>query len=250
MSNMVFAIKRRGSLKNKNLSKYEVGSWAIGLWRPKLHFEINVWNCFEIRVKKFIKTLGSEPPTRNYKISKTINLKSKDDLFLKSANSLSEIKKLKDNSIDLLITDPPHSDRVPYLELSAIWNNILGYQNVDFENEIIFSNSSEREKTSENYKNDITIFLKEALRVTKQNGLIGIMFNSSNPEDWTIFDEIKSNFIGMYDTDYSVGSIVQDNRANSLKEDKMLIFSKDKLTVKKLNLLKKCKNWTTSFPTN
>ena len=30
------------------------------------------------------------------------------------------------------------------------------------------------------------------------------MFNSSNPEDWTIFDEIKSNFIGMYDTDYSV----------------------------------------------
>ena len=76
------------------------------------------------------------------------------------------------------------------------------------------------------------------------------MFNSSNPEDWTIFDEIKSNFIGMYDTDYSVGSIVQDNRANSLKEDKMLIFSKDKLTVKKLNLLKKCKNWTTSFPTN
>ena len=152
---------------------------------------------------------------------------------MKSANSLSEIKKLKDNSIDLLITDPPHSDRVPYLELSAIWNNILGYQNVDFENEIIFSNSSEREKTSENYKNDITIFLKEALRVTKQNGLIGIMFNSSNPEDWTIFDEIKSNFIGMYDTDYSVGSIVQDNRANSLKEDKMLIFSKDKLTVKK-----------------
>ena len=64
---MVFAIKRRRSSSN-NLSQYEVGSWAIGLWRPKLHFEINVWNCFEIRVKKFIKTLENLPKEGKKKI--------------------------------------------------------------------------------------------------------------------------------------------------------------------------------------
>lgn len=47
MSNMVFAITGRGKTKNQQLEKIEVGSWGIGLWRPDLHFEINVWNCFE-----------------------------------------------------------------------------------------------------------------------------------------------------------------------------------------------------------
>ena len=74
------------------------------------------------------------------------------------------------------------------------------------------------------------------------------MFNSSKIEDWNIFEGLKDYFIGMYDAKYSVGSLVQDNRSNSLKEDKVLIFSKNKLTQEKLNLLKKCDNWTTNFP--
>lgn len=247
MSKMVFAIKRRRNSSN-NLSQYEVGSWAIGLWRPKLHFEINVWNCFEIRVKKFIKTLENLQDDNTYKPSKSINLQKKDTLYLQAADAISEMKKIKDNSVDLIITDPPHSDRIPYLELSTLWNNILGFKNIKFQKEIVFSNSIEREKNSENYKYDISIFFNESLRVIKPKGLIAIMFNSSKIEDWNIFEGLKDYFIGMYDAEYSVGSLVQDNRSNSLKEDKVLIFSKNKLTQEKLNLLKKCDNWTTNFP--
>jgi DNA modification methylase len=247
MSKMVFAIKRRSD-STKSLSRYEVGSWAIGLWRPKLHFEINVWNCFEIRVKRFIKTLENLAENNTYKISKNINLQKKDNLYLKTADAISEIKRLEDNSIDLIITDPPHSDRIPYLELSTLWNNILGFKNIKFQKEIVFSNSTERKKTSANYKYDISLFLKESLRVVKPEGLIAIMFNSSNTDDWNIFEDLKDNFIGMYDAEYSVSSLVQDNRNNSLKEDKVLIFSKNKLAQNKLKVLKKCNNWTTNFP--
>ncbi|MBC1225249.1 DNA methyltransferase, partial [Nostoc sp. UCD120] len=52
MSSMVFAITNRGKIKNQISNKIEVGSWVIGYWRPELHFEINVWNCFESRAKK------------------------------------------------------------------------------------------------------------------------------------------------------------------------------------------------------
>ena len=31
------------------------------------------------------------------------------------------------NCVSLIVTDPPHSDRVPYLELSEFWNSLLGY---------------------------------------------------------------------------------------------------------------------------
>ena len=57
MSNMVFAITSRGKTKNQQSEKIEVGSWVIGLWRPDLHFEINVWNCFENKANKLYKAL-------------------------------------------------------------------------------------------------------------------------------------------------------------------------------------------------
>ena len=48
---MVFAVTGRGKTKGKSADKVEVGSWVIGYWRPPLHFEVNVWNCFENREK-------------------------------------------------------------------------------------------------------------------------------------------------------------------------------------------------------
>jgi hypothetical protein len=57
MSSMVFAITNRGKTKNAVSDRIEVGSWVIGFWKPKLHFEINVWNCFENRANKLYKAL-------------------------------------------------------------------------------------------------------------------------------------------------------------------------------------------------
>jgi len=57
MSKMVFAITSRGKNQNKITNKIEVGSWVVGYWRPKLHFEINVWNCFENKVNNLIKSV-------------------------------------------------------------------------------------------------------------------------------------------------------------------------------------------------
>ena len=57
MTRMVFAVTGRGKTTGKSAEKVEVGSWVIGYWRPHLHFEVNVWNCFENRARKLLKAL-------------------------------------------------------------------------------------------------------------------------------------------------------------------------------------------------
>ncbi|MEM5793562.1 MAG: DNA methyltransferase, partial [Candidatus Aenigmatarchaeota archaeon] len=56
-SKMVFVVKKRGKFNGqyRKIERKEVGSWVIGYWVPKEHFEINVWNCFENKFKKILK---------------------------------------------------------------------------------------------------------------------------------------------------------------------------------------------------
>ena len=128
-SKMVFIVKRRGKFNGKlrETGKKEVGSWVIGYWMPKENFEINVWNCFENRYKKILKAKkGLE--CKEYPINEANNfgevLDSKN-LLLLNAPSQNALKKIPDNSVDYVITDPPHGNRQPYLELSMMWNSWL-----------------------------------------------------------------------------------------------------------------------------
>ena len=66
MTKMVFAISRRGKTTGQHSSRIEVGSWVIGYWRPNLHFEVNVWNCFERRVSILLKCIKARGPTPRF----------------------------------------------------------------------------------------------------------------------------------------------------------------------------------------
>jgi hypothetical protein len=98
MSSMVFAITGRGKTKNETSEKIEVGSWVIGFWKPKLHFEINVWNCFESRAKKLYNTL-QEVKRDKYVIHNNITqlLNSTSGCFLKKGDCLEAIKTIPYN---------------------------------------------------------------------------------------------------------------------------------------------------------
>jgi len=146
MSSMVFAITNRGKTKNEKSNKIEVGSWVIGYWRPSLHFEINVWNCFEGKANKLKKALR-EKKQDSYTIHEKLNslLENGCGCFLDNNNCTDSLKNISDRSVQLICTDPPHSDRIPYLELSEMWNAILN-KTVSFEKEIIVSNAKERKK--------------------------------------------------------------------------------------------------------
>lgn len=233
MSNMVFAIKNRtnNGKRNGHGTKIEVGSWVIGYWLPETHFEINVWNCFKNRAKKLLKALPEHMQTP-YAVSNeasTIKL-STFDAWLFNADCRIALSKIPPETVSFVCTDPPHSDRVPYLELSELWNSLLGY-NVNFDREIVVSNAKERQKSKSIYNAEMTEFFAETARVLKENGYIALYFNARDEESWqylkcieSTFDSLK--FIGCFPMVYSATSVVQDNRKGAMKSDYVIVYQK------------------------
>jgi adenine-specific DNA methylase len=138
--------------------------------------------------------------------------------------------KIPTESVSFVCTDPPHSDRIPYLELSELWNSLLGY-NVDFDREIVVSNAKERQKSKSVYNIEMTEFFTEASRVLKKNGHIALYFNARDEESWQylkciekISDSLK--FIGCFPIVYSATSVVQDNRKGAMKKDFVILYQK------------------------
>ncbi|MDR2797614.1 MAG: DNA methylase [Treponema sp.] len=228
MSSMVFAITKRGKTKNEISEKIEVGSWVIGFWRPELHFEINVWNCFENKAKKLYNAL------QNTNKEKYIIYNDLPELFnsntggyVTNNNCLITMKNIPNNSIQLICTDPPHSDRIPYLELSEMWNSILN-KKASFEEEIVVSNAKERKKEKMNYINDMSKFIRESERILKKEGVFLLYFNARDKESWKFMEIIKTSsdleFFGAFPVEYSANSVVQDNRKGGMKTDYILIM--------------------------
>lgn len=118
-SKMVFVINRN--------NRKEVGSWAVGYWIPKEHFEINVWNCFKNRYKRVLKAMEE------------VNQFIIDEQTITLYNESSTKMKLKDDSIDYVFIDPPHANRILYAEQSKMWNAWLELDDkINFNNELLF----------------------------------------------------------------------------------------------------------------
>lgn len=231
MSSMVFAITGRGKTTGKESSKIEVGSWVIGYWRPPLHFEINSWNCFRRRADKLIKALSDLGQPRTFHVSDTADdvLSGSAKIALLNENSTESLRRLPDASVTLVLTDPPHSDRIPYLELSELWNAILG-KDASFEDEIVVSNARERGKTKSNYNQQMTSSIEEIDRILAPGGTLALLFNARDAESWNGLVRDKASvslqYYGCFPMSYSANSVVQDNRNGSMKSDYVLIYRK------------------------
>jgi len=231
MSNMVFAITERGKTKGAATSMTEVGSWVIGYWRPPIHFEINVWNCYKRRADKLVAILSNLQQPRSYASSLTVDPIFDGDSYLAllNADSLATPKHIPSSSGSLVLTDPPHSDRIPYLELSEIWNAILG-KDVQFQDEIVVSNAQKREKTTARYIQKMTAILSEIDRILIPGGTLVLLFNARDTESWTMLNqgllEKSLNYSGCFPMNYSANSVIQDNRAGAMKTDYVLVYHK------------------------
>ena len=253
MSNMVFAIRNRKKTGNNN--RIEVGSWVIGYWLPETHFEINVWNCFKNRANKLLKSLPiqsekkfsiSEFPPNNEDMDK--------NAWLINSDCRITLRQMPSEIVTFVCTDPPHSDRMPYLELSELWNSLLGYSS-EFEKEIVVSDAKERGKSKEKYNSDMVEFFIEVTRVLKPNGYIALYFNARDAESWQFLRDVEFKtkllkFIGCFPMVYSATSVIQDNRKGAMKSDYIIIYQKtgNNLDDHSLVDFTNIPGWTFHFP--
>ena len=118
---------------------------------------------------------------------------------------------------------------IPYLELSELWNAILG-KDSNFADEIVVSNARERGKTRLEYNQRIRTLLYEVDRVLVAGGTLALLFNARDADSWNGLiraqPDIALQYYGCFPMTYSANSVVQNNRAGAMKSDYVLIYRK------------------------
>ena len=232
-SKMVFVVNNRGKIKGNSRAsgRREVGSWVIGYWIPKEHFEINVWNCFERRYRKILAAKKSYYDL-GLNVSYANDLKGLENgynVLLINKSCHKALREMPDSSVDYIITDPPHGDRVPYLELSAMWNTWMNFD-ANFDDELVISNAKSRQKTVEKYIEMLEDIMSEMVRVLKPGKYLTLMFNSYDNTLWKslqkMFFKLGISLAAIDTVGYSAASVVQDSRKGGLKTDFILTFQK------------------------
>lgn len=222
-SNLVFVIRRRKKREGEE-PRAEVGSWVIGYWVPEEHFEINVWNCFENRFKRVLK---GEQEIYELFSEKTDEYMNKHVTLING--SATDIP-IEENSVDYVFIDPPHANRILYMEQSLMWNAWLGLdKGIKWEDEIIVTEAKDRkEKNPSNYNELLNSAFSEIARVLKRGKYFSLAFNCLDDDTWidtlNLFVQHGFEIKDIVPLEYSATSVIQDNRKNALKTDFVLTF--------------------------
>ena len=194
------------------------GAWMTGFYVGETYLENNVFHYFENRVKKaingkqtYLKKRVEEKVTTTYSI------------FNEDAKKTS----LNSNSVDFVFTDFPYGDTVPYFEQSQLWNSWLRF-NVNYDNEIVISDSPQRNKGSDSFGIDIRAAIKEIKRVLKFGGYFVFTFHSLCGKEWeAIHNALASCNFEFVDCDIMLQKTLpprQLNRSKTIKGDIVVTY--------------------------
>lgn len=231
-SNMVFVIRRRGKFNGKlENERTEVGSWVIGYWMPREHFEIHVWRCFANRFRRILKgkqEVNMVIPSGAVLCSSFDELNCIQHGYWINKGTATNLA-IASDSIDYVFTDPPHGNRIPYLELSLIWNAWLGLE-FEWENEIVVSEAKSRGKDAKDYQQRLATAFREMWRVLKTGKCASIAFNSLDDATWlSLLNSLLAagfEILEISPLEYSARSVIQDTRKNALKTDFVITCQK------------------------
>lgn len=168
-SKLVPPISSRGKLAQ--------GAWMTGFYIGESYIENNVLHYFENRLNKAIS--GKQEYYQLLKESKKTEIQRSYSITNDEAQRLA----IPDESIDYVFTDPPYGDTVPYFEQSIIWNSWLGFQ-PSYDEEIVISDSSERQKDIDDYSREMDQSISEISRVLKKDHFFSITYHSLSGKEW------------------------------------------------------------------
>lgn len=219
-SKLVPPIKSRGAMAP--------GAWMTGFYIGETYLENNVLSYFENRFNKIIK--GKNDYLNQFGNNGELNFSQ--TLYNNNYKNLqNDVKALdiKDESIDYIFTDPPYGDAVPYFEQSVIWNSWLRLT-PDYKNEIVISDSKEREKRTDSFEKEINIAFSEIRRVLKLNKFFSLTYHSLSGLEWkAITNACIKNGFELYDYKWLVQKSFtprQINRLKSIKGDVLVTLKK------------------------
>lgn len=166
--------------------------------------EIDLMKYFTLRFQK-IREAKKE---MQYAINENTILNAK--IIRGTATNLKFIPK---ETVDYIYTDPPYGKKIPYLDLSAMWNAWLDLEvsEQDFLNEAI--EGGEHEKSKSEYNDLMAQSIKEMYRVLKYDRWLSFVFAHKDPEFWHLIIDTAESCGFEY-----VGAVPQKNGQTSFKK--------------------------------
>jgi 16S rRNA G966 N2-methylase RsmD len=179
VSRLVIVIERTkaGKLKEKR----QAGGWIRPrFWIPAKHFELNVWDSFENRYRAVLK--GKEESNEDitdYRQAEETDdlLGGKANILLMNESALTALRKLPDNCVDYVFTDPPYGGAIQYLELSTLWASWLRFD-MPFADELTINPA--QKKGFDYYHQLLRTIFAEVYRVVKTGRWVTITFHSTD----------------------------------------------------------------------
>lgn len=177
----------------------------------------------------FVKVLSRYIETvRNLLANKYFNNNELGSLSVLHNSDALNIK-LPDNSIDGIITSPPYSFAIDYVENDKDQLELLGYDTQELKQKLIGLKGKTKSQKLENYFQDMDTFLREASRVLKKNKFLVIIIGSNTNQTGGIrLEQNVINSAKSYNLNL-VKSILKPIKGmrNTMKEEYILIFEKE-----------------------
>lgn len=190
---------------------YQSGKWGAGggplsgtFYIPSLVKELNMIT----QLKKSLKTQKTKLWTN---VQKNV---------LQSLGSSSELRFVKDNSIDYIFMDPPFGGNLMYSELNYLFESWMRIHTQN-SNEAIVNNY--QKKKEKHYKDLMSKCLQEAYRVLKPNRWITVEFSNTKSNIWNIIQQTitDAGFIiaNVSSLDKKKGSFKSITTTTAVKQD-------------------------------
>jgi hypothetical protein len=172
--------------------------------------DVDTMKYFELRYKKVLAA-KKEIEELCLLNQKTVYQMIADAQIIKgTATDLSFIPK---ESVDYIYTDPPYGKKIPYLDLSAMWNAWLDLDVTEEDYQLEAIEGGEHHKTKDDYNNLIAKSIEEMYRVLKYDRWLSFVFAHKDPEFWHLIIETCEKCGFEY-----IGAMPQKNGQTSFKK--------------------------------
>ncbi len=200
------------------------------LWIPKSNcVEKNIIDLLEKKMKNLIR--AQSYILHNYSKSTIVNdfnnLSNNSALILTKGSQFISEKDIPNDSVSLIITDPPYMDQVMYSEYMQLYQPFIGL-NFNIKDEIIVSSSAKRKRDKDEYFKLLNNVFYMCSKKLKENNFMCLFFHDSNLEVWVkLIDILESNGFKFISQDHikktkTIKNILSPKK--SLSGDAILFF--------------------------
>ncbi|MDR1244441.1 MAG: type I restriction enzyme HsdR N-terminal domain-containing protein [Endomicrobium sp.] len=120
---------------------------------------------------------------------------------------------IDNESVDYIYTDPPYGKKIPYLDLSAMWNAWLDLDVTEDDYKLEAIEGGSRQKNKKDYNNLMSQSIKEMYRVLKFDRWLSFVFAHKDPEFWHLIVDSAESCGFEY-----VGAVAQKNGHSTFKK--------------------------------